>query len=109
MIGNFQGYGILEKMQFSVAWWFNDNNYGMIEQMKALSNIGLLGRFVGMLTDSRSFLSYKRHEYFRRIACNLIEEWVEHGEVPKNHKLLKRIIQGICYNNTKEYFRYDLR
>jgi glucuronate isomerase len=107
MIGNFQGDGIPGKMQFGAAWWFNDNKDGMIEQMKALGNLGLLGRFVGMLTDSRSFLSYTRHEYFRRIACNLIGEWVENGEVPKNDKLLKRIVQGICYSNAKEYFGFD--
>ncbi|CUU50013.1 glucuronate isomerase [Clostridium beijerinckii] len=107
MIGNFQGDGIPGKMQFGAAWWFNDNKDGMIEQMKALGNLGLLGRFVGMLTDSRSFLSYTRHEYFRRIACNLIGEWVENGEVPKNDKLLKRIVEGICYSNAKEYFRFD--
>lgn len=104
MIGNFQGEGIPGKMQFGAAWWFNDNKDGMIEQMKALANLGLLGRFVGMLTDSRSFLSYTRHEYFRRIACNLIGEWVENGEVPGNIKLLKTVVEGICYNNAKEYF-----
>ena len=73
-----------------MAWWFNDNKDGMIEQMKSLANLALLGRFVGMLTDSRSFLSYTRHEYFRRILCNLIGEWVENGEVPENQKLLKK-------------------
>ncbi|CUU50657.1 glucuronate isomerase [Clostridium beijerinckii] len=104
MTGNFQGEGIPGKMQFGAAWWFNDNKDGMIEQMKALANLGLLGRFVGMLTDSRSFLSYTRHEYFRRIACNLIGEWVENGEVPGNIKLLKTVVEGICYNNAKEYF-----
>lgn len=104
MLGNFQGDGIPGKIQFGSAWWFNDNKDGMIEQMKALSNLGLLGRFVGMLTDSRSFLSYTRHEYFRRILCNLIGEWVENGEVPDNQKLLKKIVQGICYNNANEYF-----
>ncbi|MDG5853390.1 glucuronate isomerase [Clostridium beijerinckii] len=107
MIGNFQGDDIPGKMQFGAAWWFNDNKDGMIEQMKALGNLGLLGRFIGMLTDSRSFLSYTRHEYFRRIACNLIGEWVENGEVPKNDKLLKRIVEGICYSNAKEYFGFD--
>jgi glucuronate isomerase len=104
MMGNFQGDGIPGKIQFGAAWWFNDNKDGMIEQMKALANLGAFGRFVGMLTDSRSFLSYARHEYFRRIACNLIGEWVENGEVPGNMKLLKRIVEGICYNNAKEYF-----
>lgn len=104
MIGNFQGDGIPGKMQFGAAWWFNDNKDGMIEQMKALADLGLLGRFVGMLTDSRSFLSYTRHEYFRRIACNLIGQWVENGEVPDDKKLLKNIVEGICYKNAKNYF-----
>ncbi|AGF58639.1 glucuronate isomerase [Clostridium saccharoperbutylacetonicum] len=104
MIGNFQGDGIPGKIQFGAAWWFNDNKDGMIEQMKALANLGTFGRFIGMLTDSRSFLSYTRHEYFRRIACNLIGEWVENGEIPRNMKLLKTIVEGICYNNAKEYF-----
>ena len=104
MLGNFQGDGIPGKIQFGSAWWFNDNKDGMIEQMKALANLGLFGRFVGMLTDSRSFLSYTRHEYFRRILCNLIGEWVENGEVPENEKLLKKIVQGICYNNANKYF-----
>ena len=104
MIGNFQGDNIPGKIQFGAAWWFNDNRDGMVEQMKALANLGLLGRFVGMLTDSRSFLSYTRHEYFRRIVCNLIGEWVENGEVPEDEKLLKRIVEGICYKNAKEYF-----
>ena len=104
MLGNFQGDEIPGKIQFGSAWWFNDNKDGMIEQMKALANLGLLSRFVGMLTDSRSFLSYTRHEYFRRIACNLIGEWVENGEVPADMKLLKNIIQGISYNNANEYF-----
>lgn len=106
MIGNFQGEGIPGKVQFGAAWWFNDNKDGMIEQMKALANLGLLGRFVGMLTDSRSFLSYTRHEYFRRILCNLIGEWVENGEVPQNMKLLKRIVQGICHDNAEAYFKF---
>lgn len=106
MLGNFQGDGIPGKIQFGSAWWFNDNKDGMIEQMKALANLGLLGRFVGMLTDSRSFLSYTRHEYFRRILCNLIGEWVEDGEVPNDDKLLKEIVQGICRNNAEKYFNF---
>ncbi|MDT8717396.1 glucuronate isomerase [Clostridium sp. 19966] len=104
MLGNFQGSGIPGKIQFGSAWWFNDNKEGMIEQMKTLANLGLLSRFVGMLTDSRSFLSYTRHEYFRRIVCNLIGEWVENGEFPDDKKLLGQIIQGISYNNAKQYF-----
>ncbi|MDP9752135.1 glucuronate isomerase, partial [Thermoanaerobacter pentosaceus] len=103
IIGNFQGGKIAGKMQFGAAWWFNDNKDGMIEQMKALANTGLLSRFVGMVTDSRSFLSYARHEYFRRILCNLLGEWVENGEVPNDIELLGKIVQGVSFNNVKEY------
>jgi len=108
MIGNFQGGGIPGKMQFGSAWWFNDTKEGMIAQMKTLADMGLLGRFVGMLTDSRSFLSYTRHEYFRRILCNLIGEWVENGEFPNDEELLGGIVQGISYNNAKEYFELNV-
>ena len=104
MIGNFQGGGIEGKMQFSSAWWFNDNRDGMVEQMKNLSNVGLLSKFVGMLTDSRSFLSYPRHEYFRRILCNIICEWVENGEYPADYETLGTIVTDICFNNAKRYF-----
>lgn len=104
MLGNFQGGGIPGKIQFGSAWWFNDNKEGMIEQMTTLANLGLLSRFVGMLTDSRSFLSYTRHEYFRRILCNLIGVWVENGEVPNDIELLGKIVQDISYNNSKNYF-----
>ena len=109
MLGNFQGDGIPGKIQFGSAWWFNDQKDGMEEQMKALANLGLLGRFIGMLTDSRSFLSFTRHEYFRRILCNLIGEWVENGELPNDFDFLGRIVQGICYNNAKEYFTMELK
>jgi glucuronate isomerase len=104
LLGNFQGDGIPGKIQFGSAWWFNDNRDGMVEQMKTLANLGLLSRFVGMLTDSRSFLSYPRHEYFRRIVCNLIGEWAENGEVPDDMELLGSIVQGISYNNADRYF-----
>ncbi|KZL89891.1 glucuronate isomerase [Clostridium magnum] len=104
MLGNFQGSEVPGKIQFGSAWWFVDNKEGMIEQMKTLANLGLLSRFVGMLTDSRSFLSYTRHEYFRRILCNLIGEWVENGEYPDDMETLGSIVQGICYNNANEYF-----
>jgi len=104
MLGNFQGGGIPGKMQFGSAWWFNDHINGMRSQMETLASLGLLSRFVGMLTDSRSFLSYPRHEYFRRILCNLIGTWVENGEVPDDIELLGRIVKDICYNNAKEYF-----
>lgn len=108
MIGNFQGGGVPGKIQFGTAWWFNDNKAGMIEQMKSLSNMGLFSRFIGMLTDSRSFLSYTRHEYFRRIVCALIAEWVENGEVPNNIEFLGKIVQGISYQNANEYFGFEL-
>jgi len=107
MLGNFQGTEVPGKIQFGAAWWFIDNKEGMIEQMKVLANTGLLSRFVGMLTDSRSFLSYTRHEYFRRILCNLIGEWVENGEFPEDMELLGGIVKGICYNNAKQYFGID--
>ncbi|WP_434654696.1 glucuronate isomerase [Thermoanaerobacterium thermosaccharolyticum] len=104
LMGSFQGEGIPGKMQFGSAWWFNDNIDGMTEQMKTLANVGLLSKFVGMVTDSRSFLSYPRHEYFRRILCNLIGEWVEKGEVPDDIDLLGKIVQDISFNNAVNYF-----
>lgn len=107
MIGNYQGDGIAGKMQFGTAWWFNDQKDGMLDQMKALANLGLFSRFIGMLTDSRSFLSYTRHEYFRRIVCDLIGSWVENGEYPNDIKTLETIVKGICYENAKEYFQFD--
>ncbi len=103
MLGNFQRGPVKGKIQFGSGWWFNDQKDGMREQMKALANLGLLSTFVGMLTDSRSFISYTRHEYFRRILCSIIGEWVEAGEYPNDEKLLKKIVQGICYYNAKEY------
>lgn len=106
MIGSFQGGGIPGKIQFGSGWWFNDQKDGMIRQMIALANMGLLSRFVGMLTDSRSFLSYTRHEYFRRILCNLLGEWVENGEVPKDMDLLGMIVQDICFYNANRYFGF---
>lgn len=106
MLGNFQGGGIPGKIQFGSGWWFNDQRDGMESQMRALSNLGMLSRFVGMLTDSRSFVSYTRHEYFRRILCNLIGKWVEDGEYPKDMETLKKIASDICYNNAKGYFGF---
>ena len=108
MLGNFQGEGIPGKIQFGSGWWFCDQQFGMIEQMKSLASLGLLGRFVGMLTDSRSFISYTRHEYFRRILCNLIGKWVENGEYPEDYKVLGELVQGICYNNAVKYFGMDV-
>lgn len=104
MLGNFQG-GDPGKIQFGSGWWFNDQKTGMIRQMEALANLGLLSRFVGMLTDSRSFLSYTRHEYFRRILCNLLGQWVENGEVPYDMELLGQMVEDICFNNAKAYFK----
>ncbi|MDY4976604.1 MAG: glucuronate isomerase [Clostridia bacterium] len=104
MLGNFQGSEVPGKIQFGSGWWFNDQRDGMEMQMKTLANLGLLSRFVGMLTDSRSFLSYPRHEYFRRILCNLIGGWVEAGEYPEDEAMLKEIVQGICFYNAKRYF-----
>ena len=104
LLGSFQGTEVPGKIQHGSGWWFNDTKTGMIEQMTSLANLGLLGNFVGMLTDSRSFLSYTRHEYFRRIMCNLIGGWVENGEYPNDEKNLKKIVEGICYYNAVRYF-----
>ena len=108
IIGCFQGGGVKNRIQQGSAWWFNDNIIGMTEQMKSLANLSSLAGFVGMLTDSRSFLSYTRHEYFRRILCNMIGTWVENGEYPDDDELLEPIIKGISYNNAVEYFGFDL-
>lgn len=104
VIGCFQDSSAVGKIQHGAAWWFNDHKTGMMEQMTSLANLGLLGNFVGMLTDSRSFLSYTRHEYFRRIMCELIGGWVENGEYPDDEKSLKQIVEGISYYNCKNYF-----
>ena len=106
MLGNFQKGPVKSKIQFGSGWWFNDNRDGMEQQLKTLANLGILGKFVGMLTDSRSFVSYPRHEYFRRILCNIIGEWVEKGEYPDDSEYLEKIIKGICYQNAKEYFEF---
>lgn len=105
-LGAFQGTEVAGKIQHGSAWWFNDTKRGMEEQLKSLADLSILGNFIGMLTDSRSFLSYTRHDYFRRILCNLIGEWVENGEYPNDQKALKEIIEGICYNNAKKYFGF---
>lgn len=104
MAGNFQGGGIRGKMQFGTAWWFNDHKPGMEAQLTVLSSIGLLSPFIGMLTDSRSFLSFPRHEYFRRILCNVVGNWVENGEYPNHPDFLKEMINNISYNNAYNYF-----
>lgn len=104
LMGCFQGGAIPGKIQFGSAWWFCDHRDGMEEQMRVLGNLGLLSRFIGMLTDSRSFLSYPRHEYFRRILCNLLGQWAENGEIPRNKKFLYTMVQNISFNNAKGYF-----
>jgi glucuronate isomerase len=106
IIGSFQGGGIPGKIQLGAAWWYLDTKLGMLEQMQTLADVGLLSRFVGMLTDSRSFLSYTRHEYFRRILCNMLGEWVENGEAPDDIELLGKMVQNISYNNALEYFGF---
>jgi glucuronate isomerase len=106
MLGNFQGSEVSGKIQFGSAWWINDHKDGMEEQMKALGNLGMLSTFVGMLTDSRSFLSYTRHEYFRRILCNLIGEWVENGEFTDDIEILGELVKNISYKNAKMYFGF---
>lgn len=104
VLGCFQGTEAQGKIQHGSAWWFGDTKSGMKAQLKSLANLSLLGNFVGMLTDSRSFLSYTRHEYFRRILCNLLGEWVENGEYPDDKITLETIVKNISYNNAKKYF-----
>ena len=104
MIGNFNDGSVAGKIQFGSGWWFLDQKDGIIKQLNALSNMGLVSRFVGMLTDSRSFLSFPRHEYFRRILCNLFGDEIENGELPNDTKWVGQIIQDICYNNANDYF-----
>ena len=104
MIGNYNDGTIAGKIQYGSSWWFLDQKQGMIQQINALSNLGLLSRFIGMLTDSRSFMSYPRHEYFRRILCNILGEEIENGELPNDLAWTGKVVQDICYNNAKEYF-----
>jgi glucuronate isomerase len=106
MIGNFNDGSTKGKIQFGSAWWFLDQKDGMEKQINALSNLGLLSCFIGMLTDSRSFMSYPRHEYFRRILCNIIGNDVKNGELPADEKWLGKIVSDICYNNAKTYFKF---
>lgn len=108
MAGNFQGDGEPGKMQFGSAWWFNDQLDGMTRQLTQLAQMGLLSRFVGMLTDSRSFLSYTRHDYFRRLLCSLIGGWVDKGEAPADLNLLGGMVENICFNNARDYFAIEL-
>ena len=104
LLGAFQGSEVPGKIQHGSAWWFNDHKTGMYEQMVSLANLGILGNFVGMLTDSRSFLSYARHEYFRRILCDLLGGWIENGEYPADFDFVGGLVQDICYRNAKRYF-----
>jgi glucuronate isomerase len=106
MIGNFNDGSIAGKIQYGSGWWFLDQKDGMTRQLNALSNMGLLSRFIGMLTDSRSFLSYPRHEYFRRILCNLFGDEIERGELPNDIEWTGKVIQDICYNNASNYFNW---
>lgn len=108
IIGCFQDAGVAGKIQQGSAWWFNDHKTGMTEQMVSLANLGLLGNFIGMLTDSRSYLSYTRHEYFRRILCELVGNWVENGEYPNDEKVLGKMIENISYYNAVKYFGFNL-
>lgn len=107
MIGNFNDGSVAGKVQWGSGWWFLDQKDGMIKQMNALSNMGLLSKFVGMLTDSRSFLSFPRHEYFRRLLCNLFGEEIEDGELPNDIEWVGKVIQDICFNNAKNYFNWQ--
>ncbi len=106
ILGCFQAGPTRGKIQFGSAWWFNDSIDGMTQHLVALGNLGTLGTFIGMLTDSRSFVSYPRHEYFRRILCNLIGTWVDRGEYPNDDEALEKIIKGICCDNAREYFGF---
>ncbi|RDL44284.1 glucuronate isomerase [Marinomonas piezotolerans] len=107
MVGNFQGGGVAGKVQFGSGWWFNDQLDGMQRQLTSVAQMGLLSQFVGMLTDSRSFLSYTRHEYFRRLLCDMIGGWVERGEAPADMTLLSNMVKGICADNAKSYFGFQ--
>jgi glucuronate isomerase len=106
MIGNYNDGSVEGKVQFGAAWWFLDQKDGMTKQINALSNMGLLSKFVGMLTDSRSFLSFPRHEYFRRLLCNMFGEEIENGELPADIDWIGKVIQDICFNNAKNYFNW---
>ena len=106
MIGNFNDGSVKGKIQFGSAWWFLDQKDGMEKQLNSLSNIGLLSCFIGMLTDSRSLLSFPRHEYFRRVLCNIIGNDVANGELPADEKWLGKIVSDICYHNAKTYFNF---
>ena len=106
MIGNFNDGSVEGKIQYGSGWWFLDQKDGMVKQLNALSNMGLLSKFIGMLTDSRSFLSFPRHEYFRRLLCNLFGDEIEKGELPNDINWIGKVVQDICFNNAKKYFNW---
>jgi glucuronate isomerase len=108
LIGSFQGGDEPAKIQYGSAWWFLDQKQGITAQLDALSNTGLLSRFIGMVTDSRSFMSYPRHEYFRRILCDLLGQEVERGELPNDDGLLRRLVEDICYFNAQRYLQLPI-
>jgi glucuronate isomerase len=108
MIGNFQDGSVAGKIQFGSGWWFLDQKDGMEQQLNALSNLGLLSHFVGMLTDSRSLLSYTRHEYFRRVLCNLLGDEMEAGLLPRDEKMVGELVANVCYHNAARYFDFGL-
>ena len=107
MIGNFNDGSVVGKVQWGSSWWFLDQKDGMTKQINTLSNMGLLSRFIGMLTDSRSFLSFPRHEYFRRILCDLCGDEMENGELPDDRDWVGKVIQDICFNNARNYFNWQ--
>ena len=108
MIGNFQDGSVPGKMQWGSAWWFLDQLDGMEAQMRVLANMGLLSRFVGMITDSRSFLSYSRHDYFRRLLCNILGEDVRRGRLPDDREALGSLVANVCFYNARDYFGFGL-
>ena len=107
IVGSFQDGKTPGRIQFGSGWWFLDQKEGIEWQLNALSNIGLLSRFVGMITDSRSFMSYPRHEYFRRVLCNVVGRDMENGEIPDDKALVGQMIRNICYANARDYFRLE--
>jgi len=108
MVGNFQDGSVPGKLQWGSAWWFLDQLDGMEAQMRVLANMGLLARFIGMITDSRSFLSYSRHEYFRRLLCNILGRDAEKGLIPADREMLGRLVRDVCFENARAYFPLGL-
>lgn len=108
MIGNFQDGSIPGKLQFGPPWWFLDQIDGIEQQIEALSNMGILSEFIGMTTDSRSFLSFPRHDYFRRIVCNILGSDMERGLIPNEMELVSKMVEDICYNNAEKFFQFEI-